>query len=271
MRNSRWLNDHFKIILTVLTALVVILAVLNCWFVSYVESADGEAEKIVRETRENADGMQVEESERVSSDCIRTEASAQKIPDKVSLAVKSIDQLPELPTGCEAVSLTMLLQYYGFDDLEKTTIVDDYLEYSEDNFAEGYVGDPYSYEGAGCYAPGIATTANNYLTEEKATQKAFVISGADLEKLYNYIADGDPVLVWCTMGLGEALPTDSICEYEGREYTWYEGEHCVVLSGYDRKADTVWVNDPLEGLLEYDAGEFTKSYKALGEMAIVIK
>ncbi len=76
-----------------------------------------------------------------------------ELPVRCMLDVPFVYQEPELPTGCESVALTMLLLYEGFD-LEKTTIADDYLLYSENgDFSEGYIGDPYSCEGAGCFPP----------------------------------------------------------------------------------------------------------------------
>ena len=81
------------------------------------------------------------------------EIEEKRLPRSVILDVEAIYQEPELPTGCESVALTMLLQYEGFE-LDKTTIAEEYLIYSENwNFDEGYVGDPASYEGAGCFHP----------------------------------------------------------------------------------------------------------------------
>ena len=44
--------------------------------------------------------------------------------------MENILQNPELPTGCESVALTMVLNYLGFD-LDKTTIADDYLVFGD--------------------------------------------------------------------------------------------------------------------------------------------
>ena len=69
-------------------------------------------------------------------------------PQAVQLDVPELLQKPELPTGCESVALTMALMYEGYD-LEKTTIADEYLVYSEDgDFTRGYVGDPKSRQGS---------------------------------------------------------------------------------------------------------------------------
>lgn len=54
-----------------------------------------------------------------------------ELPASAQLDIPEVFQMPELPTGCESVALTMALMYEGFE-LDKTTIADDYLVYSED-------------------------------------------------------------------------------------------------------------------------------------------
>ena len=76
--------------------------------------------------------------------------SYEDLPRSVSLKVPEVRQLPELPTGCESVALTMALEYEGFM-LYKTTIAREFLVYNQetDNMAIGYIGDPFSKDGAG--------------------------------------------------------------------------------------------------------------------------
>lgn len=197
-------------------------------------------------------------------------ALADELPAYVSLDVDELLQLPELPTGCESVALTIALRYYGFDDLEKTTIADDYLVYS-DNFVTGYVGDPFSEDGAGCYAPGIAETANRYLREKAPYLEAKDITGSTRDELYRYLANGNPVVVWSGMYFADSIPS-GMCEvYDGVEYEWRYNEHCIVLSGYDLERGIVEVSDPLEGKVARDAERFWELYEQMGSMAIVIE
>ena len=77
----------------------------------------------------------------------------------------TILQLPELPTGCEITSLTMLLNHIGFD-VSKHVLADNYLpkgEYRASNFNKVFVGDPHSTYAYGCYAPVIVKAAKKYL------------------------------------------------------------------------------------------------------------
>ncbi len=194
-----------------------------------------------------------------------------ELPDSWQLEVPIVYQEPELPTGCESVALTMLLMYEGFE-LGKTDIADEYLIYSETgDFADGYVGNPYSYEGAGCFPPSLARTAERFLEENDSELHAKNISGKSLGELCYYVANGIPAAVWCTMYMSydiwlyeDGFEQDGIC------YNWYENEHCTVLTGYDLENRTVTIHDPLEGIVVRDMDEFEYIYDAIGRFALVI-
>mgnify|MGYP000783166827 FL=1 len=79
--------------------------------------------------------------------------------------VPCYSQYPELPTGCESVALTNLLNYYGFG-LGKTIIADYYLpKGSNGNFVTAFDGNPRRSSGGlmGCVAPAITIAGNNFL------------------------------------------------------------------------------------------------------------
>ena len=190
--------------------------------------------------------------------------------DKTSeeIEMENILQNPELPTGCESVALTMVLKYLGFD-LEKTTIADDYLVFADRNFAMGYIGNPHTEDGAGIFAPGLVKTANNFLEAQESEKRGFDISDTDFEDLYNYVAAGIPIIIWNTMYLEKPVPTDEVCEFEGKTYRWFRNEHCMVMCGFDKENGTVLIQDPLDGLVERDAETFAKYYEELGKNARV--
>lgn len=189
-----------------------------------------------------------------------------KLPLSVLLDVETILQEPELPTGCESVALTMLLSYEGYD-LEKTTIADEYLIYSENwNFDEGYVGDPATPTGAGCFPPTIVKTADAYLEEQDSSLQAVNLTGKSMEELLHYVAAGHPVAVWTSM----YMETPILSEVLESEFPWYDTEHCVVLAGYDMEAETVSVKDPLLGSVERDLEAFEELYDLIGQYAVVL-
>ena len=62
------------------------------------------------------------------------------------------------------------------------------------------------------------------------------------------------------MYLEKPVPTDEVCEFEGKTYRWFRNEHCMVMCGLD----------PLDGLVERDAETFAKYYEELGKNAMII-
>lgn len=173
--------------------------------------------------------------------------------------VPQICQLGYYPSGCEVISATMLLQYFGYD-ITPEQFIDNFLPMGyydtlEDGSMEGpdtssvFIGSPYSGDSLGCYPPVIAYAANQLLSEEN---EAVVTSGASLDSMIrNHLIEGRPVLIWATMYMWE--PFDSYewtvkdaAEYstykDGDTCTWIANEHCLVLTGYDK--DYYYFNDP---------------------------
>lgn len=194
------------------------------------------------------------------------EIEEKRLPRSVILDVEAIYQEPELPTGCESVALTMLLQYEGFE-LDKTTIAEEYLIYSENwNFDEGYVGDPASYEGAGCFPPTLVKTAQAYLDEQESSINPVDLTGKSMEELLHYVACGHPVAVWTSMYM--EMPV--LIEQEDSAFPWYDTEHCVVLSGYDLEEGILTVQDPLMGTIKREKEALEEIYNIIGQYAIVL-
>lgn len=191
--------------------------------------------------------------------------------DYVALEVPSIMQRPELPTGCEAVALTILLHYWGYEDLGKSEIVDNYLTYDATDFVTSYVGDPRTENGAGIYAPGLTRAANRFLAEQDTGRRARDLTGTSFEGLLAYVSQGDPVVVWNTINMQEPGEINAHYYYEGRIYNFYKEEHCMVLCGYDRVKNEVLVSDPQAGLVWRDADAFSAIYETMGENAMTIQ
>ncbi|MGF7016882.1 uncharacterized protein YvpB [Lachnospiraceae bacterium PF1-21] len=79
----------------------------------------------------------------LSAETIVTEEEGTEIKNDIILAVKNIRQLPELPNGCEATSLAMVLDYYSME-ITKTELVDKYLDMENLQYDHGvvYGGNP---------------------------------------------------------------------------------------------------------------------------------
>lgn len=194
--------------------------------------------------------------------------------------------------GCEAVSATMVLQYYGVDITWKK-FTDEYLitkpwrededgrRFGPDPFA-AYPGDPYKDDGPncgyGCYAPCIAKSMNMVLPKDK---RAVVTTGLKLcDLIPNYIDNNDPVLIWATMNMAPSRLTrswtidyiDENSPYRiGDTFTWLGNEHCLVLVGYDEKR--YFFNDPYEnhGLIAYERELIEQRFMEFGKMSVVVR
>ena len=222
-----------------------------------ISATAGEHDDVGRKERETADIDMAKKTKAIEET---------RLPLSIELDVREIYQRPELPTGCESVALTMLLVYEGYD-LDKTTIARHYLIYSETGDLDaGYVGDPFTESGAGCFPSTIVKTAERYLEEQKSDLAAVDLTGKDMEKLLHYVADGHPVAVWTTVDM--ELP--HLIEEENSEVAWYNTEHCVVISGYDLERKTLTIQDPMEGPVKRDIEVFGNIYNSIGQYAVVL-
>ena len=192
-------------------------------------------------------------------------------------------QMPELPTGCEITSLTMVLNYYGYS-VDKMTMALEYLPtlgwndtyYGEDGSLYGndiynyFIGNPQSEtDGLSCGAGAIVTAADSYLADNGNAMKAEDETGAEPEQLYRFVSEGTPVVVWGTIDMEERQTMESWSTEDGREASWAMNDHCMVLIGYN--ADTVTVADPLEGIVTYDRGQFEASFRSRDNQCVILK
>ena len=183
-----------------------------------------------------------------------------------------------MPTGCEVTSLTMALNFLGYD-ITKEVLTDEFLlcdPLCESSPFDAFIGTPYS-QYYGCYSPVIEKTANNYLTnigsKIKATafynRKGVNMSGLNANILYSAVKRGFPVIVWATINLAEPTYGPKLKDRENnREFRWIRSEHCMVLIGYSKK--TVTVLDPLLGVKEYDRELFEFRYHQLGRQSVIL-
>ncbi|MDR1014728.1 MAG: C39 family peptidase [Coriobacteriales bacterium] len=132
------------------------------------------------------------------------------------LDVPYISQLPDMPFGCEAVSVTMMLNYAGIETSKEDVVA--LLPYAGDPNL-GFTGSVY-YQGFSLggiiWPPALLDLVRAY------GQDAVDLTGASWEEVCAFIDEGRPVCVW--------FRTAAL-------------DHTVLLTGYSDA--TVWVNDPL--------------------------
>ncbi|MCD8380846.1 MAG: C39 family peptidase [Lachnospiraceae bacterium] len=192
-----------------------------------------------------------------------------------------IYQMPELPTGCEVVALTMVLHYYGFD-VDKTTMAADYLPTAEAIFYYGsdglkygpdlneyFVGNPFTEGGYICGTGAIVTAADSYLSDVGSDLRAVDMTGTSVEELYRLVSEDIPVLVWVTIEMAQRASTSGWYTESGEYVEWSTNDHGAVLIGYTE--DTVTIADPISGLIEYSREAFESVFASRGNQCVILQ
>lgn len=189
-----------------------------------------------------------------------------------------IDQTEYYPTGCEAVSTVMALQYIGID-IDVNDFIDNYLDLGQapyyannsiigDSPYECFLGSPYNRTGWGCYSTVIERALNKFIDKEMYSVKR--LSKKSLESLCEkYINNDIPVILWATIGMKQAYTTSTWITPQEKSFAWIAPEHCLLLVGYDK--NYYYFNDPLQGKqAKYKKSDVKTAYKSLGSQAVVI-
>ena len=172
--------------------------------------------------------------------------------------VPCYSQYPELPTGCESVALTNLLNYYGFG-LGKTIIADYYLpKGSNGNFVTAFDGNPRRSSGGlmGCVAPAITIAGNNFLRAAGSIMQAKDVSFSSISSIKNRLTCGQPVEMWNTEWGSWPGGRYAARWYNGHSYGLWGGNHAVVLKGYDDEQGIVYLSDSINGNVTRNAQVF---------------
>lgn len=183
------------------------------------------------------------------------------VPPTVSLDVKNIYQKPELPNGCEVVSLTIVMNYEGIE-ADKLEMADDYLPKSktlDEDPNVYYLRNPRS-NGFYCYAGPIVKTVENYI---EATGFTYIdvcdLTDCEPSDLYYYLEKGHPLVVWGTLLWYWPYKYDS---------GLYANLHCMVLSGVSE--ETVTITDPIYGIYDLEREKFEEIWTAMGKRAVTV-
>lgn len=199
-----------------------------------------------------------------------------KIEDHILIEAPMIEQMPQLPRGCEVTSLAMLLQHAGIN-ADKMTLAEqvkkDPTPYTVEkgkihfgNPYDGFVGNMYTYDkpGLGVYHKPIAILANQYLPE-----KILDLTGRSFQELKIHLSDGRPV--WVIINTAYNQLDESFFQTwhtpSGKIKITYK-QHSVLVTGYDK--EFIYFNDPLTGIKNRKAPleNFEKSWLQMGSQAI---
>ncbi|PKM94821.1 MAG: hypothetical protein CVU84_07810 [Firmicutes bacterium HGW-Firmicutes-1] len=188
--------------------------------------------------------------------------------------IPPISQRPNLPTGCEATSLTMLLNFFG-KNLTKEQVADmipkgpkpytvNGLTYGADP-KKVFVGSPYDSNSYGVFHQPILSIVNSCFPT-----RAENLTGKTMEDLFEVIDSGRPVMVWATINMLPMRLTTKWKLNDGSAFQWPGEEHTLLLIGYTN--NYVIVNDPYTGQEEYySKALFETRWKSLGLQAVTVK
>lgn len=210
------------------------------------------------------------------------EEPEEQLPTRHTIDVENIMQKPELPYGCEIVSLTIVLQYLGFN-VDKVDMADNYLDkisfwrandelYGADPY-EAFPGDPKENLGSGCFAQVIVRAADKFFLSRESNYCGVNTSNTPLEDLFHeYIDKDQPVVIWVTSSnLHDIEHKYTWKTADGRTIDFPSYQHCVVLTGYDTDIGVVYAADPLVGNTAYDMYMFNLRYEELGLQSMVVE
>ncbi len=199
----------------------------------------------------------------------------------VLLDVPYISQEKFLPNGCEAVSASMVLNYWGIR-MKPLDFVNDYLacETLDTEYPGGliigpdpyemYAGDPTNEDdGLGCYSPVIAEALGYVVGGELGV---YDTTGTELASLTGYIDEGIPVIVWATIDMERVTDYYEVLYYDRYgSYYYPENEHCLVLVGYSE--NSYFFADPYEsrGIVSYPKSDCEAAFADLGKQSVVVR
>ncbi|MCS7459399.1 C39 family peptidase [Paenibacillus doosanensis] len=190
------------------------------------------------------------------------------------LDAPAVKQYPELPSGCEVTSLTMLLQFAGIqkDKMElasempkdptpfKTNSDGSIAYWGNPN--TGFVGEVTgAAKGFGIYHSALYGLLAQYVPGAQD------FTGKPFEKLEQQLREGIPSVVWTTIDY--RVPSKWVVWDTpiGPIQTTFM-EHAVLLVGFDEQ--NVYVNDPYNGKskVKIDKEQFIQTWEAMGRQAL---
>lgn len=164
-----------------------------------------------------------------------------------------------IPEGCEGVSLLQGFHYKNeATDLEPVEFLDQIPRANSPY--EGFAGNPFVTQKhiySAIFDEPLTEWASNYGDVRN-------ISDSSASKLYKEVKAGKPVVVWVTVHFKPI-----------RNVKWKFGEapgnnHAVLLAGYNRILNKVYVSDPVDGEYWMSKTKFEKIYHAR-KMAVVVE
>lgn len=193
------------------------------------------------------------------------------VPNRKVLSAPEIQQNPELPNGCEVTSLAMLLNYYHHNVTKMQ--LSGQVKHVSSFPGGGYRGNPnsgfvgyMSIANAGwCVFHGPLTTL-----AKRYDARAVDYSGSSFKQVLIQVSRGKPVVVWTSLKFRPVNDMQTWKTRQGKVHVT-PSSHCVLVTGYDKRKQLIYINDPLGG--KNDAVPmlpFEEGYDQQGQQALFI-
>lgn len=187
------------------------------------------------------------------------------LPNK-KLNVDITYQYPELPSACECMALTNMLNYYGFN-IDKFELVDKYLDFDNEDWVNYYVGSPYDKDYGGLMmCPAIKKVFNSFIKDHLSSFKGYDVTGKNFEDLFAYIERGNPVQIWSSLNMSDLGRFFSTIG----SYKFYENSHSVLITGFDRDKSIVYIADSINGNVSYPISQAERIFKQQNSQAFIV-
>jgi len=235
-------------------------------------------EEAKRKAKEEAEAKKAEEKRLKEEELQRKKDELEKALNaskQINLNVAIINQLPEYKNGCEATSLTMMLNYAGVN-VSKDSVIGKVkrdltpIKYDSKgsiiewgNPKKGFVGDITGKTPGYSIDPvALAPVINEYLPD-----KALDLTGCDYGELENILLSGRPIVVWITSTFKEPKVSHTWTS-NGTVIKSYFTQHAVLITGMDE--NSIYYNDPLTGVknAKVDKSTFKSVWTKMGKKAL---
>lgn len=183
------------------------------------------------------------------------------------------NQYPDLPNGCEVTSLSMLLQYYGIK-VNKLDLSQNIKHVSSYTDGGKYRGNPHvGFVGYMSQANAGWCVYNEPLEQiaRKYTNRIQNYSGHDFIQVIKLVSQGHPVVIITTIKFDHVNDMQTWQTAQG-EVNVTPSSHACVITGFDKQARTVLINDPFgykNKVVSWKKLE--SSYNQQGKQALYLK
>ncbi|WEV50898.1 C39 family peptidase [Lactobacillus sp. ESL0731] len=208
-----------------------------------------------------------------NSKSLRNQYDWLTLKSEQKLDVPLENQYPDLPNGCEVTSLSMLLNYYGVKvtKLDLSQNIAHVASFTDNgqyrgNPHKGFVGYMSQANAGWCvYNEPLEQVARKY------TNRIQNFTGHDFIQTMKLVSTGHPVMIITTTNFNHVSDMQTWRTAQGNVHVT-PSSHACVITGFNKKARIVYVNDPFGHKNEQIPwANLERSYNQQGKQALYIK